>query len=443
MQRLGRILGVVMAAGLLGVQAPVAISAQSGTIAFRDACHLADAAAVSAALGVDVVANDSLSPLVCDYRQGDQVVAEYILRTDLFLPLVRLAFPDITDTTVAGQAGVSSPGDGNSLPPTVAVALPDGGLLLAQVMTGGAIPDPEAKAGPFAELAFAAGPVTAHQPAEPTGSSLTYGGAPCDALTTKELKGITGETFEDPAPDTTGVGCTFQTAPGKGSLYVTYSLNDGTLSALRSGKAVSLKVGDRAALYRPDMFTLSVDAGGGKLLQVTELSIAGQTKKDRERVQDHATRIAKLVVGRMVSDAASPSPSTPPTCALVAADTVLSITGVTFVQVSPDGTDVCYFVTTDQRTSVLLAVSDAASLEAAWTADRTMFGGLPDPTEATVAGHPASTADTTKGAIVVVDLAGIAGRNGKVLTVIADGFPAGTDELAIATKVAEATLAGM
>jgi hypothetical protein len=238
------------------------------------------------------------------------------------------------------------------------------------------------------------------------------------------------------------VGCTFQTAPGKGSLYVTYSLNDGTLDSLRTGKAVALKVDDRAALYRPDLFTLAVDAGGGKLLEVTEFSIAGQTKKDRLRVRDHATRIAELVVGRMVTGGATPSPSAP-ACGLIAADTVLSITGVTFAQVSPGSGDACTLVTSDQRTSVLMAVSDAASLDAAWTDARTMFSGLPDPTTATVAGHAAVTADTAKGAIVVVDLAGIAGRDGKILTVIVDGFPAGTDELAIATKVAEAAVAGM
>jgi hypothetical protein len=77
------------------------------------------------------------------------------------------------------------------------------------------------------------------------------------------------------------------------------SYTDGTLAALRSGSTSDLTVGNRAAVFWPDLGTLFVDAGGGRLFSIMVLAVASTQEGGLEQVQEQAAAIAELAVGRM------------------------------------------------------------------------------------------------------------------------------------------------
>jgi hypothetical protein len=290
---------VVIAALLL----PVGASAQSSDIPFRPACQLTDDVAASAALGIDVVGDDSISNLYCTYLAGDVTVAVAFLSADTSLDLIRVAFPGATDLTIAGSPAIASPGDeaaGTS--PTVIVGLPDGGSLMVSVMPDAGLADPVASGTALAQALLAAGPVTASLPEEPTGPAIEYAGDPCSMVSLEEVGDIAGGTFTTVEPDGSG-GCTYQTDLSGEMTLVSLAFTDGTLASLRSGSTSDLTVADRDAVFWPDLGTVFVEVGGGRLFSVMVLAMAASADGGPPQVQDLAARIAGLAVGRMTPTA--------------------------------------------------------------------------------------------------------------------------------------------
>ncbi len=277
---------------------PGAALAQSSDIPFRPACQLADDAAASAALGVDVIGDDSLSNLSCSYLAGDATVAIAALTPGMPLDMARLAFPAATDLTIAGTPAIANPGDDAGTLPTVVVALPDGGILAVSVMPDAGLADPLASATALAEALLAAGPATATLPEEPTGPAIEFAGDPCTIVSLEEVGGIVGGTFTSAEPDGSG-GCTYQTDMTTEMTVVGLTFTDGTLAALRSGSTSDLTVADRSAVFWPALGTLFVDAGSGRLFSVMLLAMAPAEEGGLERIEEQAAAIAELAVGRM------------------------------------------------------------------------------------------------------------------------------------------------
>jgi hypothetical protein len=288
---------------LLTLLAPAAV-AQSDAVVFRPACQLADDAAASAALGLDVVGDDTLSNLYCTYMAGDTTVALAALTPEMSLDLARFAFPDAEDVSIAGSPALVSPGDAESgTPPTVLVGLADGGALMVNVMPDAGVPDPLSAATALAEALLAAGPVTATLPEEATGPAIEFVGDPCAIVSFDELGAIMETTFTAAEPDGAG-GCTYQTDMTEGFALVSLAFTDGALAAMRSGSTSDLTVGDRAAVFWPDLGAVFVDAGGGRLFSVMVLAMSATDDVDPALAQSQAAAIAELAIGRMTPAAA-------------------------------------------------------------------------------------------------------------------------------------------
>jgi hypothetical protein len=427
---------------------PAAAMAQAEAATFRPACDLATDAAVSSALGVDVVGDDSVSYLYCAYQGGDTTVAYVTLSPDLSLPLMRLAFPDVTDTTVAGRAALFTPGDGSGTPPTVTVGLDDG-VLMIQIMEDAGVADPAAAAVALGEALLATGPVTARQPEEASGPAIAFSGDPCQMVSPAELKGILGKKFITADVDEAGTGCTYQTDMNKEPIFVSLSVTEGNLGSLRSGQSVDLTVADRNALFWPDMSGLFVDVGGGRMFQVVLMGPSPRGGAGATRVQEQAAAIGQLAVSRMTpatqgSGDGTGSVDMPPgaDCPLLSLQAIQDTTGLTF-QSMPGGTaEGCVFVSDDQTASLFLGVQDAASLDDAWKEAEQSFD-LPAPVTLDVAGHAAYGGSGSKGAAVAVDLAGLADMDGKILGVLLTGLPTTADQVEVARQLAAQVVAGM
>ena len=282
---------------LVTLLAPAA-AAQSDAIPFRPACQLADDAAASSALGMEVVGDDTLSNLYCTYMAGDTMVAVAALTPEMSLDLARFAFPDAAEVTIGGAQALVSAGSDDGTPPTVLVALDDGGALMINVMPDAGIDDPQAAATALAEALLAAGPVTSTLPEEATGPAIEFVGDPCTIVSLGELSDIMGATFTTAEPDGAG-GCTYQTDMTDGFGVVSLAFADGTLAPLRSGSTSDLTIADRTAVFWPDLGTVFVDAGGGRLFSVMLLSMSATDEGGPEQIQSQAAAIAELAVGRM------------------------------------------------------------------------------------------------------------------------------------------------
>jgi hypothetical protein len=283
---------------------PASVAAQSESPTFRPACQLAADAAASAALGVDVVGDDSISNLFCTYMaDGGATVAIVTLTADLPLDLVKLALPGVTEVTIAGSAALTSPGDeAGSMPPAVLVGLADGGVLMINVMPDVGVTDPLAGATALAEALLAGGPVTATLPEEVSGPAIEATGDPCELATLDELGDIVGATFTTAEPDGAG-GCMYQTDMTESMVLVGLTFSDGTLAPLRSGSTTDLTVGDRSAIWWPDLSSLLIDVGGGRILSVSVMSLSAPVDEETNQARDQAVAIAELAVGRMTPTA--------------------------------------------------------------------------------------------------------------------------------------------
>lgn len=278
---------------------PSSVAAQSESPTFRPACQLADDAAASAALGVEVVGDDSFSNLFCTYMADSATVAIVTLTPDLPLDLAKLALPGVTEVTIAGSAALTSPGDeSGSMPPAVLVGLADGGALMVNVMPDVGVADPLAGATALAEALLASGPVTAMLPEEASGPAIVVTGDPCELVTLDELGDIVGATFTTAEPDGGG-GCTYQTDMTESMAIAGLTFSDGTLAPLRSGSTTDLMVGDRSAVWWPDLSSLFIDVGGGRVLSVTVMSLSAPVEGESSPAQDQAVAIGELAVGRM------------------------------------------------------------------------------------------------------------------------------------------------
>jgi hypothetical protein len=235
---------------------------------------------------------------------GDTTVAMAALTPEMSLDLARFAFPDAEDVSVAGSPGLVSPGDAESgTPPTVLVGLADGGALMVNVMPDAGVPDPLAAATALAEALLAAGPITAILPEEATGPVIEFVGDACTIVSLDELGAIMEATFTAAEPDGAG-GCTYQTDMAEGFALVSLAFTDGALAAMRSGSTTDLNVGDRAAVFWPDLGAVFVDAGGGRLFSVMVLTMSATAEGDPALAQSQAAAIAELAIGRMTPAAA-------------------------------------------------------------------------------------------------------------------------------------------
>ena len=68
---------------------------------------------------------------------------------------------------------------------------------------------------------------------------------------------------------------------------------------MRSGSTSDLTVADRTAVFWPDLGSVFVDAGGGRLFSVMVLSMSATEEGGPEQVQSQAAAIAELAIGRM------------------------------------------------------------------------------------------------------------------------------------------------
>jgi hypothetical protein len=182
--------------------------------------------------------------------------------------------------------------------PMVVVGLDDGGALMINVMPDVGVADPLAGATALAEALLAGGPVTATLPDEVSGPAIEVTGDPCELVTLDELGDIVGATFTTAEPDGAG-GCTYQTDMTESMAIAGLTFSDGTLAPLRSGSTTDLSVGDRSAVWWPDLSSLFVDVGGGRVLSVTVMSLGAPVDGEPSAAQDQAVAIAELAVGRM------------------------------------------------------------------------------------------------------------------------------------------------
>jgi hypothetical protein len=421
--------GAALGLGLLWQPA----TAAGGDIPFRAACDLADVAAVSGALGLEVTVGTASAQQSCEYQAGGTTVATTILEPSLVLALLHLGSPTAAVLTVADRPALTTPDNGSGSAMT-AVALDDGGLLTVYVPNDAGVPEPQTASSALAEALLAAGPVTAHLPASDV-PAVEFVGKPCELLTLAELKQILGKEFKTAPRLSTGGGCAWQTKSARQPIYVGTSFSQVALAIMRSGNFQDTEAAGRPAVFLPDSTLLFVDAGGGSVLNLYLSGAPGSKKKQR----DLLVRIAEAAFARMtpVVD------SGPPDCALLAVDVANSITGLTLNALPGLGTESCFLVGPDQLTAILLTRSAAADPDAAWEAARPTFPGLGDPTQVDVAGHAANVGETPLGSAIAVDLDGLPGGDGQVLAVVVSDFPEGTDTIALAQQLAAAAIDAM
>ena len=151
-----------------------------------------------------------------------------------------------------------------------------------------------------------------------------------------------------------------------------------------------------------------------------------------------AEKVAERAIGRMTPAASAP-PATAGVCGLLGLDTLSSTTGIDFSRVGPLGDVGCDYTSTDERTGVLVSVSAADSLDAAWSTARQSFPLPATPTPTTVDGLPAYDGLIgTDAAVVAVDLTGTPNGDGKVLGLLLLADPAAPgDPLASALAVTD------
>jgi hypothetical protein len=362
--------------------------------------------------------------------------------------MMRLVLPEPTDLTIAGRDAVSSPGDAQT-PATVMVALDDGGALMAQVTAMEDVPsDPVAAAVAIAEAAFASGPVLGRPTTTESGPALGYMGEVCDLVTLDELRTATGDegfsTAQADMPDF----CSYSKDDFSG--LVTVGLVEGELFRLQSGDWVDLTIAGRPAVWSTEMLnSLNVDIGGGRLLQVGLVLLDGEP----ERLQDVATSLAETAMDRLtpveaVGEEAPPAEAAAagPGCDLVPVQRVAEITGLPFSTASDQGiVDIgCAYSSADQANGYLI-VSRSESADAGATVEE-FASSVPlaagaSPTQ--VLGRPAMALSDPSATFVVVDLDGIAGEEGRVLSVVWLGPPQGMDAQAMVLDLAEAAIGGL
>jgi hypothetical protein len=324
---------------------------------------------------------------------------------------------------------------------------------MAQVTAANGVPsDPVAAAVAIAEAALAGGAVLGRPAGEEGGPALSYEGDICDLVTLDELNQETGDDFSAAQADSADT-CSYSKDDFSG--LVTVGFVDGELFQFQFQDAVELTVADRPALWSTEMLnSLSVDVGGGRLLQVGLFVLEGEP----ERLQGIASAIAAIAIGRMTpvetaAEEAPPQQAPPeapaaagPGCDLVPVERVAEITGLPFTTASDEGiTDIgCAYGTADQADGFLI-ISRSQSSDPATTVDE-FASSVPlaagaSPTD--LAGRPAMSLADPSATFVVVDLDGIAGEDGRVLSVVWLAPPQGTDAEAIVRGLAEAALAAL
>ena len=392
-------------------------------------------------MGETVTADDSSPALYCSWRKGGTGVADASLTTSYTLPMVVLAMPDAQPSTIAGRPALVSGASGTSSLATAAVALDDGGVLTVEVDKGSPAPDPTAAATAIAEAMLAGGSVTAVVPSAPGLPALTYDGSLCDLVSSADLKDAMGISFKKLHDST--AGCIYEGGSLKQVYEATISTLAGGFGYLPTKGTVDVSVGDRPAKWIAKNGALFVDIGG-RLLDIT-LGTSPQPKgAAAAKLQASAQALAETALGRMTPQAAGPSASPDlGICALLGLDALSQATGVSFTRQDLLSPENCAYTSADQRSGVLLLVSPAPSLDAAWKGARSSFPLPAKPTKATVGGQPAYTGQLNPtSAAVAVDLAGTPDGNGKVLGVLTIGMtPASGDLVALTSQIAEMAVA--
>ena len=408
---------------------------------FRPACDLITADAVTAIVGATVTADDSSPALYCSWKQGDTSLVDASLTTSYTLPMLVLGLPDAQDATIGGRAALVSAGSGTSSLATAAVALDDGGVLTVEVGKGAPATDPTAAATAIAEAMLAGGPVTAVVPSTPGLPSLDYAGSLCDLMSVADLKDAMSISFKKLTDS--AAGCIYQGGSLKQVYEATIGIIAGGFGYLPAKGSTDVNVAGRAAKWLAKSESLFVDIGG-RLLDIT-LGTSPQPKgAAAAKLQASAQALAETALGRMTPQAAGPSASPDlGICALLGLDALSQATGVTFARQDLLSPTNCAYTSADQRSGVLLLVSPAPSLDAAWKGARSSFPLPAKPTKATVGGQPAYTGQLNPtSAAVAVDLAGTPDGDGKVLGVLTiDMTPASGDLVALTSQIAEMAVA--
>ncbi len=432
-----RWLPVAFATLVWPIAAPGGVLAQDAPIPFRAACDLMPAENASTILGVPVTTDPSEPDAVCSYLHGDQQVAQIVLSPDTPFLMARLGLTGATAVTLGGLPAMSSPGDAETGSAQVVVGLSDGGILEIEVDDDPGVSDPEATARTLADAVLATGPVTAHADSATNVEAIAPTGSPCDLVTLGELKQITGQPFSITRSSRAKSTCLFSAARGGVMVYLLIEPAD--LNMVRSKRTRSLTVADHPAIYSPADHLMAVDLGGGKLLGV-EVSFLGKGAKLKNLTRTMQA-IAETAMGRMAPVDAGQAV----TCPMIGTDALVAASGIDLQPISGAGPDTCWFLTSDQRTALVLDITMHPDLATAWADAHDMFPDLPDPTDLVVAGHPASGATGASGTVIGVDLDGLTGQDGKVLAVVLLGTVPATmaDPLAALESVASQVVSGM
>ena len=440
-------LAVVVFAGSLAMSGATVVQAQDaspggspGPGGFRPACDLITADAVSAIVGATVTADDSSPALYCSWRKGDTSVADASLTTSYTLPMLVLALPDGQASTIGGRAALVSAAGSSSLA-TVAVALDDGGVLTVEIDKGSTATDPTAAATAIAEAMLAGGPVTAVVPSAPGLPALAYDGSLCDLVSVADLKDAMGISFKN--LNDSSAGCIYQGGSLKQVYEATISMLAGNLGLLPPKGTTDVSVAGRPAKWLAKSGALFIDIGG-RLLDITLGTSPLPKGAAAAKLQASAQALAETALGRMTAQPAGPSASPDlGICALLGLDALSQATGVTFARQDLLAPGNCAYTSADQRSGVLLLVSAAPSLDAAWKGARQSFPLPAKPTKATVAGQPAYTGQLNPtSAAVAVDLTGTPDGDGKVLGVLTLGMTAPSGDLiALTSQIAEMAVA--
>lgn len=444
--RLAGALTIALLMAFLAVLLPVRAAAQDGDEegAFRPACELNTTDEIAALVGATLTPND-FGPQYCAWESGGPSVFVSLDETS-GVAINRAVLPGAEDLTVAGREALSSPGEG-SIPATVIVALDAGGVIRVQVAQGDGLPaDPVAAAVAIAEAVFASGAVLARPPQEESGPSLGHQGPACELVTLDEMREATGaqgfSSAEEDAPDS----CSYTSDDF--SLLVSVSLTEGELFQLRGSESVDLTIGGLSAVWSTDFFnSLSVDIGGGRLLQVSLLVFEGQPG-DFQRV---AEAIAEIAVGRLVPvDLPALATAAPagPGCDLLPVEEVASITGVPFATATDEegeGTSCAYSTADPANEPSFLIVTrveagDPAAAMAMFAQD---MSALPETQEIEIAGRPALSGANETIALALVDLDGIAGEDGRVLVIGWFFPPAEGDATPLVVRLGEAAVGNL